>query len=258
MPTKKRTSTKPKSAAPQQADKPTIPPIGEAVLGFTSRFLKDDKCLRGENEHQDLIKLAFHYVVSWPNEFWLLSRMNPPVRMSPAESHCFREMLAQAHDHAVHVLIREAESRGLGSSAIWKASRVAREAILSRKTFHLGPNGWHRPWPDCLGPELHSLPDWQQQAIAEADAVLTRLTAEPPTVQPEQAKAADTNDKLTDAQQQVFELIRDKGPIMGIEIVNKTGVSQSGLTSHIIPALKKKRGVENQPGAGYYLPGNQG
>jgi hypothetical protein len=164
MPTKKRTSTKPLPAAPA---------ISESALRFTSRFLLANKQLTGEQHHDDPLQLAFEYFIGWPNEFWLRHQEQAAVR--PLDDHAFRQLLAQAHESATRVLMRAAESRGLDSSAIRTASRIAREAILSRTNFHLPPGGWSRPWPDCLGDHLRTLPDRQQQAIEDADALLTRL-----------------------------------------------------------------------------------
>jgi hypothetical protein len=59
---------------------------------------------------------------------------------------------------------------------------------------------------------------------------------------------------LPDTQQRAYDLILAKGPIMGTAICHHIGCSQSSLTGHIIPALKKKPwGVKNCRGAGYYV-----
>lgn len=76
--------------------------------------------------------------------------------------------------------------------------------------------------------------------IAMNDAALS-----PPTNQADK--------RLTDAQQRVYEVIRDFGPIMGQGITNKTGIEQSTLTTHIIPVLKERKGVKNRSGSGYYV-----
>ncbi len=60
---------------------------------------------------------------------------------------------------------------------------------------------------------------------------------------------------LTDSESKVFEIIESDGPVQGVEICRRTGVSQSGLTSHIIPALKKKRDVKTLPSRGYHIDG---
>ncbi len=64
------------------------------------------------------------------------------------------------------------------------------------------------------------------------------------------------DEPLTEDQGRVAEFIRNaEGPVMGRKIVNHLGMgSESSLTSHIIPALKKKLGLKNRPGAGYYFP----
>ena len=62
------------------------------------------------------------------------------------------------------------------------------------------------------------------------------------------------DDILTDYQQQVYNLIESKGPIMGNDICKQVGGSPEALRSHTIPFLKKKRGILNKPKTGYYLP----
>ncbi len=57
---------------------------------------------------------------------------------------------------------------------------------------------------------------------------------------------------LTDAQQEVFNYIKEHGPKTGKEIVAALGLSgESALTTHLIPPLKP-RGIVNKPGRGYY------
>lgn len=67
-------------------------------------------------------------------------------------------------------------------------------------------------------------------------------------------RPAKAREPLTEAQERVFQVIVAEGPIQGSDICQRTGDEQSTLTSHIIPALKKRRGVKNKRGAGYYAP----
>jgi len=67
-------------------------------------------------------------------------------------------------------------------------------------------------------------------------------------------RPAKAREPLTEAQERVFQVIVAEGPIQGSDICKRTGDEQSTLTSHIIPALKKLRGVKNKRGAGYYAP----
>jgi chromosome segregation and condensation protein ScpB len=59
---------------------------------------------------------------------------------------------------------------------------------------------------------------------------------------------------LTDREQSVYEYICSNGPVTGKQICNAVGCDQSTLTTHIIPALKEKRGILLKRGAGYYSP----
>ncbi len=69
---------------------------------------------------------------------------------------------------------------------------------------------------------------------------------------------------LTDTQQDVFDIIEqcpEGRGLTGSQILEKLRqddclheTTQGALTSHIIPALKSKRGVINTPGVGYHIP----
>ena len=87
----------------------------------------------------------------------------------------------------------------------------------------------------------------REQVETELAAWLDRQQAERP------ANRAD-GEPLIESQQAVYETIRDNGPIQGKEICRLARVERANLKNKIIPALKKKRGVKNLRGAGYYLP----
>jgi hypothetical protein len=60
--------------------------------------------------------------------------------------------------------------------------------------------------------------------------------------------------RLTESQQQAFDLICKEGPLLGRQIVTRLGIgSDSTFTTHYVPALKQ-HGVENRRGLGYYHP----
>lgn len=85
--------------------------------------------------------------------------------------------------------------------------------------------------------------DWDLAAGELHHIEVAALTAATPTGEP-----------LTDTEQAVFDVIRSKGPITGKKICNTVGTDQGTLTSRIIPVLKKRYGVKNKRGAGYYVP----
>jgi hypothetical protein len=60
---------------------------------------------------------------------------------------------------------------------------------------------------------------------------------------------------LTEQQQEVYDLIKDEGPLTGPQIATRLGglSSESVLTSHYVPALKD-HGIKNRRGLGYYHP----
>ena len=59
---------------------------------------------------------------------------------------------------------------------------------------------------------------------------------------------------LSDAQEAVYEAIRDNGPIQGKDICKLAGVEYPNLRNHLLPALRKVYDIHNKRGAGYYLP----
>jgi hypothetical protein len=94
----------------------------------------------------------------------------------------------------------------------------------------------------CLTPKH----DWEAACGPIADYIHDELAKIKPARKPKKAPV------LTASQQEVFDCIKEYGPIMGREITNKTGTDESTITKHIIPVLKKL-GVKNRRGAGYYL-----
>lgn len=121
---------------------------------------------------------------------------------------------------------------------------------------------WSRPDPAAPATVelflISRLPDDWPARVSRLVPFLDALKGMPEADDGDDDADRNTDSELTDAQQRVYELIRDEGPIMGTEICNRTAVSQSGLTSHIIPALKAKKGVKTRLGAGYYLPDDEG
>ena len=70
----------------------------------------------------------------------------------------------------------------------------------------------------------------------------------------EHGTVADIRRPLSDRESQVLDLI-PVGPdraISGKEIIKELGISQSVLTTHVIPHLKTRHGVRNRRGSGYY------
>ena len=67
----------------------------------------------------------------------------------------------------------------------------------------------------------------------------------PPKVSPE---------PLSEREQEVDDLIRAEGPLMAKEISNRLGIGEKVLYNHVVPALKKKRGLENKRSKGYFYP----
>ncbi len=81
--------------------------------------------------------------------------------------------------------------------------------------------------------------------IEQEWAAARRMAVVPPDDEP-----------LTDRQREVDKWIRAAGkPVTGKKIVRALDLpSESYLTRHIIPVLKKRKGLKNRAGAGYYYP----
>ena len=59
---------------------------------------------------------------------------------------------------------------------------------------------------------------------------------------------------LSEWEQKVDQLIRDKGPLSGKEICLAIGIEIKVLYNHVVPALKRKRGLSKQGQVGYFYP----
>ena len=86
--------------------------------------------------------------------------------------------------------------------------------------------------------------DLLRAAVKESPAVGGRDNRENDTAQ------IEAHTPLTEAQKEVYDWIRRNGPLAGKEIANKIGLSESTITAHYIPALKK-HGIVNRRGLGY-------
>jgi hypothetical protein len=69
---------------------------------------------------------------------------------------------------------------------------------------------------------------------------------------PASAPAPTSVPPMTNTEQTVLDLIRERSPILGKQIAAHLIISESNLTRHIIPRLKM-HGVKNRKNVGYYL-----
>ncbi|MHB1038636.1 MAG: hypothetical protein ACYC35_29585 [Pirellulales bacterium] len=69
---------------------------------------------------------------------------------------------------------------------------------------------------------------------------------------PASAPAPTSVPPMTNTEQTVLDLIRERSPILGKQIAAHLIISESNLTRHIIPRLKM-HGVKNCKNVGYYL-----
>lgn len=178
-----------------------------------------------------------------------------------------RERLDRAHDLAVSLLRWLCEKLNLDSTPILVSSQVCRRIYCKDfPAWYDAPfsetSAVHVSWPDCLGRHLSELPPGDRVAVEAAGPLIERLWLK---FQQDGGKAlegiggADSpnpkGDPLTDAEQQVYDVIMERGPVQGPEIIRLVGIEQSTLTRHVIPALKTKRGVRNKRSRGYYIDG---
>lgn len=102
-------------------------------------------------------------------------------------------------------------------------------------------------------PEFTNLGELTEEALtwAERESIRERIRQR---VHADVESSKDALPPLTETQQEAYNLIVDKGPKLGKEIISALGISsESSFTSHYVPALKK-HGIVNRRGLGYYHP----
>jgi hypothetical protein len=114
--------------------------------------------------------------------------------------------------------------------------------------------GWTRVWLEVAGVLAPDAPrgdqDGEQRALMEAAAVANAIEAEADLID----GAGRREMILSEREREVDELIRREGPLTGKEICNRLGIGDKVLSNHVIPALKKERGLKNQRSRGYFYP----
>lgn len=104
-------------------------------------------------------------------------------------------------------------------------------------------------WTEDKNGRWGVLPSLARSSIVEIDYLLNALSRPMEEEGPD-----DALDPLTEKQQEAFDLIVQKGPLLGKEVCNKLGIpSESVFTKHYVPALKR-HGIRNKRGLGYYHP----
>ena len=99
--------------------------------------------------------------------------------------------------------------------------------------------------------EVSDLPELpaDKSDLKKLDALRREVTGKPPTVEP----------MLSESEREVDDLIRAEGPLTARQICRRlvqlcrvATTSEKYVYNRVIPALKKKRGLKNQRGRGYY------
>jgi hypothetical protein len=133
----------------------------------------------------------------------------------------------------------------------WNAEfSVLQDAVKDLwERFAQTPFTWQR-LRNWLASQGYNRVDAGDMPLAE---VRRMLEAELAAKQPAPPAAREVTEPLTDAQQAVYEAIRDLGPIGGKDICKQAGVTMPNLKNRILPGLRKKFTILSKPGAGYYL-----
>ncbi len=141
------------------------------------------------------------------------------------------------------------ERQGWDCSALVTSCELCR-AMVAQRFEEIG-NEWDL-WPPTGLLQNPTLVEGRKAAVYSAMGLVSRLRALARSLSAPDVDGRQRKEPLSDTEEKVYRLICERGPIQGDEICRETGMEQSTLTSHIIPALKAKRGVRNKRGAGYY------
>ncbi|MBN2577637.1 MAG: hypothetical protein JXB10_01420 [Pirellulales bacterium] len=172
-------------------------------------------------------------------------------RMDDFHRELLRSAMAADHKAATDYLIRLAHANGIDGTALHHAGELCR--LLAKRPELRDPDAENHLWPACLGKHRYDLPQAQQEAIEAGERVIQQLRLKLyATAEVADSKEHDDLQPLSEREQQVADLIRKKGPMIGKEICNTTGIDQSTLTSQIVPNLKK-HGLKNRRSVGYYF-----
>jgi biotin operon repressor len=142
-----------------------------------------------------------------------------------------------------------------------QARRLAAELTEKLKVIEAGITYTKEPYPAEYHPE-NAIPAYKMM-IAERDAANLMadglmgfaLDADLRKGLPEM-NVGEATTPLSEREQQVYDLLKQQNgnPLSGKEICQKLDISQSVLTSHIIPNLERLRNVKSRPNVGYYIP----
>ncbi|MBN2293659.1 MAG: hypothetical protein JXM70_14615 [Pirellulales bacterium] len=172
-------------------------------------------------------------------------------------------------------LLADAAAGGLISKAGWLALELTIRQVVQGSDFRYGWGffvtrvflDWlcrhQEQLPNGLASRVIEVPDnffciiadwpkekrneWWQSAVPMLscffDIVLSRTAGH------------DAGEMLSEREQDVYDVvIKSSEPLTAREIANRTGINESTITRHVIPGLKKKRGLKNMKGRGYYIP----
>jgi hypothetical protein len=106
--------------------------------------------------------------------------------------------------------------------------------------FHDGP-----PPPDFVDSPL-----WR----VEYEPIKTGTVDHPPPQVIPAAPDPPAPELLSEREEEVDQLIRNEGPLPGKAICKRLVIGEKVLANHIIPALKRKRGLQNKRTRGYFYP----
>jgi hypothetical protein len=130
----------------------------------------DSQRLRKNRLSQDDLTAAFGYWIGYPSFLDLIACADwPEGNKSLAQNN-----LDAAHNAATHVLMHEAGKAGLDPHALYECGRVVEE-IYRAAPERIYQRGTYDTWPECMGPWRYELPEGQQAALRNGEAVFVRL-----------------------------------------------------------------------------------
>jgi len=144
------------------------------LVELVEEFNSDAKRLAGPPDEKALTAAA-GYWIGYP-VFREVIEFNSD---DPTERYSGVAALDLAHVEATKVLMRKAASMGLDPAPLWEGQRVCREVFLTWKPWSDRRGvAVSDMWPDCLGKHRYDLPQGQQDAIRDAEAVFVGVALE--------------------------------------------------------------------------------
>ena len=158
---------------PKEASEQCRSPTSDVVLSWIGQDIIDDlDRLDKGGDRYERINLALRVWRTFPVDVFDIGCRELTNPSGPAAQGVYK-MLSMLHERATACLMVEADRFGLDPAPLAECARVKVELYAGEPWRYYG--GRIAAWPDCIGEALDSLPASKQDAIREAEKVLSRL-----------------------------------------------------------------------------------